>query len=106
MDIVWFLQDFQMREGGVFNLSNYSVSAGNAISLRRHNGKSSVAANQKQMLVNGAASAVMSALRWNAGGEREREGKPERREEIKQKNSLTQMRELIKSFLERNSTPP
>lgn len=49
MDIPRFLQDYQMRGEGGFNLSNYSVSPGNTIRPQRHDGKPSGPANQKQM---------------------------------------------------------
>lgn len=75
MDIPWFLQDYQMREGGGFNLSNYSVSPGNTISPCRHDGKPSMSANQKQMPGNRVLSALLRSQLFaeNAGGDRERE---------------------------------
>ncbi len=85
MDIPRFLQDYQMREGGGFNLSNYSVSPGNTISLRRHDGRPSVTANQKQMPESCITAVWRSQLfaetlrereRWRErkrGSERERE---------------------------------
>ena len=73
MDIPWFLQDYQMREGGGFNLPNYSVSPGNTISPRRHDGKPSMTANQKQMPVNRVLSAVLrSQLFAETLGEKKR----------------------------------
>lgn len=59
MDIPWFPQDYQMREGGGFNLPNYSVSPGNTINPHRHDGKPSMTANQKQMPENRVLSAVL-----------------------------------------------
>lgn len=73
MDIPWFLQGYQMRGGGGFNLSNYSVSPGNTISPRRHDGKPSMSANQKQMPGNRVLSAVLrSQLSAASLGERAR----------------------------------
>lgn len=58
MDIPWFLQEYQMREGKGFNLLNYSVSPGNIVNPCRHDSRT----NKKQMLGNQVLSAVVCAL--------------------------------------------
>lgn len=63
MDIPRFLQEYQMRGEGGFNLSNYSVSPGNTIRPQRHDGKPSGPANQKQMPGNLALSPAQRGSR-------------------------------------------
>lgn len=77
MDILWFLQDYQMREGGRFLISPITLYL-LVIQSRRHDGKPSVAANQKQMPGNRLLSVAISALCYNAEGEREDAGEEER----------------------------
>lgn len=71
MDIPWFLQDYQMREGKGFNLPNYSVSPGNIVNPCRHDSKT----NKKQMPGNQVLSAVLipqpfGEMLWEEEGER------------------------------------
>lgn len=70
MDIPRFLQEYQMRGEGGFNLSNYSVSPGNTIRPQRHDGKPSGPANQKQMPGNLVLSPAQRGSRETDRGEK------------------------------------